>query len=200
MNLVYANTAISETTTLEQIWTNIKNYLNLPTSEQLSNINWMDVTGTLAKIGLVLISFAFVCFVMWLLRAIGLYVIARNNKDELAWTAFVPFACFFTTGRIVGDTTIYGIKISKTEWVLPVIMLSMFIIPMSMGFSMIIFILAYYGILYRLFEKQSKENAVLLIILSILLPILQPFFIFFLRNENKKENKVQTSAKSQKSN
>jgi len=196
MNTIYANTTANGTKTMDQMLNDIKDYLNLPTSEQLSNIDWMDVTSILAKIGLALTLIAIACFVMWLLRAIGLYTMARNNKDELAWTAFIPFACFFTTGRIVGDTSIYGIKLSKTEWVLPVIMLGMIAMPMNMVIYLIIFMLAYYGILYRLYQNQSKDNAVILLILSILLPILQPFIIFFLRNENKNETKVKTKNKA----
>jgi glucan phosphoethanolaminetransferase (alkaline phosphatase superfamily) len=195
MNTIYANTTANGTKTMEQIWNSIRDYLNLPTNEQLSNIDWLDVSSILAKIGLVLTLIVITCFVMWLLRAIGLYTMARNNKDDLAWTAFIPFACFFTTGRIVGDTSIYGIKLSKTEWVLPVIMLGMVTIHIKMFIYLIIFILAYYGILYRLYQKQSKENADILIILSILLPILQPFIIFFIRNENKNEPKVKTKNK-----
>lgn len=197
MNIIYANMAINQTT-MNSNWNNIKEYLNLPSKEQLSNIDWLNITSALAKIGIALTLIVIVCFIMWLIRAIGLYTMAKNNKDDLAWTAFVPFACFFTTGRIVGDTNIYGIKISKTEWVLPTIIVSMVLLPMSMGFSLMIFILAYYGILYRLFEKQSKDNAVVLIILSIVLPILQPFFIFFLRNENIVKSKVQSKAESGK--
>jgi len=193
MNIIYTNT-----TMMQQKWDHMKNYLNLPSKEQLSNIDWLDVTSILAKIGLALTLIVLACFVMWLLRAVGLYVMARNNKDELAWTAFVPFACLFTMGRIVGDTSIYEIKISKTEWVLPVIILGMIAIPMSMGFSLIIFVLAYYGLLYRLFEKQSKDSAGLLIVFSIVLPVLQPFFIFFLRNKNINESKGKTKVESTK--
>ncbi|MDD2376559.1 MAG: hypothetical protein PHD15_00820 [Clostridia bacterium] len=193
MNIIYATT-----TMMQQNLNNMKHYLNLPSKEQLFNIDWLDVTGALAKIGLALTLIVLTCFVMWLLRAVGLYVMARNNKDELAWTSFIPFACLFTMGRIVGDTSIYKIKISKTEWVLPVIILCMIAVPISMGFSLIIFVLAYYGLLYRLFEKQSKDSAALLIIFSIILPILQPLFIFFLRNKNINKSKTKIKTESPK--
>ena len=69
-----------------------------------------------------------------------------------------------------------------------------------MGFSMIIFMLAYYGILYRLFQKQSKDSASVLIVFSILLPILQPFFLYAIRDGNKVESKSENKVESKTEN
>ena len=66
--------------------------------------------------------------------------------------------------------------------VLPIILIAnMF--PFMSGLSSIIFILAFFGLIYRLYQKKTPNFAVVLTILSILLPILIPFFIFALRNK-----------------
>ncbi|MEG1009732.1 MAG: hypothetical protein RSF67_07995, partial [Clostridia bacterium] len=167
---------------------NVNEFIKLPTEEQISSIDWSSIGSIVTTFGVILIVIMFSFFVLWLIRAIGLYTMARNKNDDLAWTAFVPFACLFTTGRIVGDTSIYGIKIFKTEWLLPLFLLIM-CLPIGKEFTILIFIVAYYGLLYRLYQNQNKSFAGIFLILSILLPFLQPFFIFFLRNKNKINDK-----------
>jgi hypothetical protein len=108
---------------------------------------------------------------------------ARNRNDKYAFLAFIPYACLYTEGSIVGKTKLFGIEIEHTELVLPILLIST-LFPFTCSISYFLLILSYYGILYRIYQQQVPNSAIVLIILSILFPILQPFFIFFIRNKN----------------
>lgn len=157
-------------------------FLNLPTIKQLKNIDFSDIKGALTVIGTTLIIILFSCLVMYIFKAIGLYKIMKKEDMKYAWTAFIPYASLYALGKSVGKTKLYGIEIDYPEYVLPIILISnMF--PFMCGLSTIIFVLAFFGLLYRLYQKKSPNFAVVLILLSILLPILIPFFIFAIRNK-----------------
>ena len=119
---------------------------------------------------------------MYIFKAIGLYKIMKKDGMKHAWTAFIPYASFYALGKTVGKTKLYGIEIENPEFVLPIILIAnMF--PFMSGLTSIIFILAFFALIYRLYQKKTPNFAVVLTILSILLPILIPFFIFAIRNK-----------------
>lgn len=162
-------------------------FLKLPNSDKINEIDWASIQSIFTTIGVTLIIVSIVSILLWLLRAVGLYVAAKNKGDKLAWLAFVPYGCLYTMGSIVSDTKIFGIKIHKAELLLPALVLSM-CLPFVSFISSIIFALVYFAILYRIYQKLSPNFAIIFLIFSILLPILHPLFLFFNRNGNKKQN------------
>lgn len=178
MNISNFNVNDTATMVIEK-FNELVNILNL------KDINLANITGTIITTIIIVLTSV---IVLWLLRAVGLYTIAKNKGDKYAFLAFVPYACLFVEGNIVGKTKIFGIEIEHPEILLPVLLISMWL-PYTMVITSILFILFYFGILYRIYQEQTPNFAIILLILSIILPILQPFFIFFIRNSRQKEMK-----------
>lgn len=152
----------------------------------LSELSKIDFSNIATSILYVLIALLTSVIVLWLLKAIGLYTMAKRNGDKYAFLSFIPYGCLFVKGRIIGDTKIFGIEISKPEFILPLLVLTMHL-PFAKTLSMLLFTIFYYGILYRLYQKQVPNFAIVLLILSIFIPFIQPFIIFFIRNANTNE-------------
>lgn len=160
----------------------ISNMLNLPNAEVLKNIDWSNIKAAITTIGVALIVIFFSCIVMYIFKSIGLYKMLKRDSDSLAWLSFVPYGCLYTLGKAVGKTKLYGIEISHPELLLPSLIISN-MLPFMCGLSSILFVLAFFGLLYRLYQSKTPNFAVVLTILSILLPLLIPFFIFAIRNK-----------------
>ena len=170
------------TSVMSSVLTKGAEFLNLPSMQQLKNIDWSDLRGALTIIGSTLIIILFSCLIMYIFKAIGLYTIMKKEGIRHAWTAFIPYASLYALGKTVGKTKLYGIEIDNPEFVLPIILIAnMF--PFMCALSSIIFLLAFFGLIYRLYQKKTPNFAVVLTILSILLPILIPFFIFAIRKK-----------------
>ena len=75
--------------------------LNLPTLESLQNIDWSDIKSAITIIGFSLMLILFSVLILWLIRAIGLYKMAKDKNDKLAFIAFVPYGGNFVMGRII---------------------------------------------------------------------------------------------------
>lgn len=155
--------------------------LNLPTLENLQNIDWTDFRNAIATVGLWLILIAFSALVLWLIRSIGLYKMAKNQNDKLAFLAFVPYGSTFIMGRIVGKTKLFGIEVTYPEYLLIILIVTM-MLPVSASLSTILFVFFYYGILYKLYKLKWKGFATIATIISLFIPVFQPIFLFFIRN------------------
>lgn len=146
------------------------------------HIDKIDLGSLTTSIITTLIIIFTSAFVLWLLKAVGLYVMAKNKNDDLAFISFIPYGCLFTKGRILGNTKLFGIEIAHPEYLLPLLALSM-CLPYTRPIAMLLFVFFYFGILYRIYQMYSPNYAILFLILSIIFPILPPFFIFGLRNK-----------------
>ena len=150
---------------LEMTFKKILEMLNI---NNLNNIDFSRLTSQILSITfLVIVSIIF----LWLIKAIGLYTMAKNSGDKYAFLAFIPYGCLYTN----------GIEINNAAILLPLLVLCMFL-PFTKCLVSMLFIFAYFGVLYRLYQKQVPNYATVLLIFSVILPILQPFFIFFIRN------------------
>lgn len=181
------NMAATETSfNLNSIATNIlvklSNILNLPSIETLKNTDWSDLKGAFTVIGITALLIFFSCIVMYILKSIGLYKMSRKENTSFAWLSFVPYGELYLIGKVVGKTKIYGIDISHAEYVLPIILLSN-ALPFTCGIPTVLFILAFFGLLYRLYQKKTPNFAVALTMLSVLFVPLVPLFIFSIRNK-----------------
>lgn len=155
--------------------------LNLPSLESLKNIDWSDISSALATIGSILILIIFSAFALWIIRAIGLYKMAKDKDDKFAFLAFVPYGGTFVMGRIIGKTKLFGIEITYPELLLPILLGTM-LVPGGAPLSSILFVFFYYGILYKLYKLKWKGFATVATVISLFVPVLQPIFIFFIRN------------------
>lgn len=159
----------------------LQEYLNLPTIESLKKIDWSDIGSALATVGTILILIIFSAFALWLIKAIGLYKMAKNKNDKFAFLAFVPYGSSFVMGRIIGKTKLFGIEIDYPEYLLPALIVTM-MLPVSASISTILFVFFYYGILYKLYKLKWKGFAAVALFISLFVPVFQPIFLFFIRN------------------
>lgn len=187
-NMLYINnraitkipTKLNEVATM--IIDKMKILLNAPSSKEIMNIDWSDIGMILGTISIILILAIISIVALYLLRAIGLYIMSKKEGKDFAWLAFVPFGCFFTYGFITGKTKIFGVEVDHPWFLLPALLLSS-TMPYVGCFSSILFILVYYAMLYRVYQTRIPNFAAVLLILSILVPILPPIILFAIRNK-----------------
>ena len=156
--------------------------LNAPSPEQIQKIDWSSITAILSTISMILIVSIIFLVSLYLIKSIGLYTMAKKQGKEFAWLAFVPFGCLFTYGLITGKTKIYGIEIDHPEYLLPALLISS-CLPFVGCIGTIIFILAYFAMLYKVYQTRTPNFAVVLLILSIVIPLISPIILFAIRNK-----------------
>lgn len=156
--------------------------LNTPSAEQIQKIDWSSITAILGTISLILIVTVIFLITLYLIKSIGLYVMAKKEGKDFAWLAFVPFGCLFTYGYITGKTKIFGIEVEHPEFLLPALLVSSWL-PYIGCMATILFILAYFAMLYRVYQTRTPNFATVLLILSIAVPILSPIILFAIRNK-----------------
>lgn len=181
-NNTSSKVSLSLNNIVTKILTKIADVLNIPDTETLKNINWENIQEAITTIGITLIIALVFLIIMYIFKSIGLYKILKKDGCNLAWLSFVPYGCLYSIGKAVGKTKLYGIEIINPEFLLPALIISN-MLPFMCGLSSILFILAFFGLIYRLYQSKTPNFAVVLTILSILLPILIPFFIFAIRKK-----------------
>ena len=183
-NSLNSNTSgeISLKTTTDSVLSKIGEMANLPSMEELSSIDWSSIGSILSALGAAILLILFSTFVLYILKGIGLYTINKRQGNSLAWLSFIPYGCFYTFCKAVGKTKLYSIEVEHPEFLLPAIVLAG-ILPYTKALCMILFVLVFYGLLYRLYQNKVPSFATVLLILSILLPILPPIFIFAIRKK-----------------
>lgn len=159
-----------------------KEILNVPNSNQIANIDWSSIASIIGTISIFLVISIIVILVLYFLRAIALYTMAKEKGRNFAWLAFIPFGCFFIYGIVLRKTKLFGIEIDHPELLLPALLLSSFI-PYVATFASILFIICKFGLLYRIYESKTPNFATALLLLSILVPILPPIILFSIRNK-----------------
>lgn len=167
---------------ISTIMNKISELLNVPSSEQLMNIDWSSITAILGTISLILIFAIVAAITLYLIKSIGLYTMAKREGKDFAWLAFVPFGCLFTYGLITGKTKIYGIEVDHPEFVLPALMITS-CLPLVGCIGSTLFILTYFAFLYRVYQSRTPNFATVLLILSIIIPVLSPIILFAIRNK-----------------
>lgn len=167
---------------LSTIVSKVAELLNAPSAEQIQKIDWSSVTAILSTISIILILAIILLVSLYLIKSIALYTMVKKQGKEFAWLAFVPFGCLFTYGLITGKTKIYGIEIDHTEYLLPALLVSS-CLPFVGCIGTIIFILAYFAMLYRVYQTRTPNFAIVLLILSIVIPLLSPIILFAIRNK-----------------
>lgn len=167
---------------ISTIVTKVSELLNTPSAEQIQKIDWSSISAILGTISIILILSVVFLVSLYIIKSVGLYTMAKKQGKEFAWLAFVPFGCLFTYGLITGKTKIYGIEIDHPEYLLPTLLITS-CLPFVGCIGTIIFILAYFAMLYRIYQSRTPNFAVVLLILSIVIPLLSPIILFAIRNK-----------------
>ena len=166
---------------LKKGYSYIDDIFKLPSLEVIEKIDWSDIFSILTALGIGILLFILATFALWIVKSIALYKMAKNKGDKFAFISFIPLGCTYIMGRIIGKTRILGIEIYYPEILLPLLILTMFL-PIYSILSSILFFVFYYGILYKLYKSKWERFAVVATVISIFLPIFQPFFLFYIRN------------------
>lgn len=160
----------------------IADFLNLPDVQTLQNVDWTNLNSIFSLISSKLIATIFTVAFLWLLYSFGIYKMAKKRDDNLAFLAFIPYFSFYTIGKIVGPIKIYSIEITKPEYLLPAIILSMYL-PFTGTISVILFVIIYNTFLAKIYKRTCYNLYYFLTIVSILFPFLQPIILFAIRNK-----------------
>ena len=142
-------------------------------------MNDYGVLGFILGAGLIFfILFLAFFIVAYVLFAIGLQTLANNKGLQYPWLAWIPIVNLYLLGLLVKEES----KIPYIEWILPggTAFLSIFGDFLFGLLSIALFVINIMT-LYLLYKKYSK-NYIIMTVLSIILPVLSPFFVFAIRN------------------
>ena len=154
----------------------------------------MDGLSTLLLIGgLFSLVFLIIGITLYVLFALGLYGIAKNESMGNEWFAFIPILQFYIVGKALKELKISTYVIPSLEIVLPLspiaVMLAariLGVIPILGGLLNLILNLAYtvFGIIvmYHFYKRYKGDQAALMTVLSVILFFMGPIFVFTMRN------------------
>ncbi|MEE0969123.1 MAG: hypothetical protein U0M06_07115 [Clostridia bacterium] len=146
--------------------------------------------------------------VFYLLRAVGVYGMAKTAGQSKPWLAFIPIVNSFALGRLaeikrqnkkplryslillwlnipISAVTValipFLVALILTEnSALALVLIALYPIILVLSVTYMVF---YYITLYKTFKNFAPENATLFLILTILFNISEPIIIFCLRNK-----------------
>lgn len=158
--------------------------------------NWAALlTGSV--IGVVVLFILLVVFavgiVFYIIRALGLYRIAQARGYENAWLAWIPIASDFLLGWVGDDIVeksgrqswnmrwwiLGGMACALVSWI-PVAGLILALGPMAAA------VIEYFA-LYEIYQHYTPENKVLYLVLSIVISICSPIFLFLIGRKTVKQ-------------
>lgn len=135
-------------------------------------------------------AFAFmavlIAIALYVIFAIGLMNIANRKGIENAWLAFIPIAQLYILGLIIKELKIFSFEVPSPELVLPIAGVATIVlgaIPFIGFILSIANIILNVAALYTLYLMYIPAKAMIYTILGIIFPILTPFFVFSIRNE-----------------
>ena len=146
--------------------------------------------GTLAIDGTIVSDFSIIFFVsifsaislaLYLLRSIGLFVLARKNDVSLPFLAFIPGVWMFTACKIIGKTRFFGMTFEK------IALIAAIVFSLSVYLSFAFNVLSYFPYIGYFFSGGSvnlaNDNGAFVIITGgdFVNPFGTDFVKFFLR-------------------
>jgi hypothetical protein len=155
----------------------------------------------MAFLGVFIFIFLIIGIFIYILNALALYKMASNRNINNPWFAWIPFLNMYLMGLIIDEKVYLGSwEIPYAQLILPLgtlvvsfISSLLAMIPYVGGIIsfLLTIVLAVYicAALYRIFKLYKPESAVLYLILSIIFSILQPIFLFTMRNNEYTEYK-----------
>ncbi len=147
----------------------------------------------LAVGGIMALLFLIVGIGLYVLFAIGLYGLARNEETGNEWFAFIPILQLYIIGKILREVKISTYTIPQLELVLPVAPIAIMVVGAILGIIPVIgpfvgFLLniayAVFSIIvtFNFYKRYKGDQATLMTVLSVILFFMGPIYIFNLRN------------------
>ncbi|HVI41034.1 MAG TPA: hypothetical protein VM577_10260 [Anaerovoracaceae bacterium] len=127
--------------------------------------------------------FVIIGIILYVFMALGMQAMATKLKIENPWLAWIPIANVYLMGRIAGDQVkIFNKNIPKLGLVLLIggICIGILtVVPVINLLACIAYAVIYCVALYKIYRIFAENNAVLYTILSIVIDVTAPFFIYF---------------------
>lgn len=154
----------------------------------------MNDPGTLLMMGgLATLLFFIVGIALYLLFAVGLYGLAKNERTGNEWFAFIPILQLYIIGKILKVIHIGSYRIPQLELVLPLAPIALVIaqkvldvVPFLGGLLVFLLNIAYAVfciiVMYNFYRRYKGEKATLMTVLSVILFFMGPIYVFNLRN------------------
>lgn len=159
------------------------------------NIDSYSTAGALVGVGIafvILLLFAVaLCIVLYVFLSYSVYTIAKNRNIENPWLAWIPVAQCWIIGQL-GDY--YLERTGKGKKNLPLIMVILSAAGVVLGrfggffgtLGSLVFlalVVLAYIVLYHFYKSVSPNNAVALLVISIIFNVALPFILFANRNK-----------------
>jgi len=123
--------------------------------------------------------------IFYILKSIGLFGMAKKVGIQNAWLAWIPVGDQYITGKLVGKINLFNNEINNLEIILPIVNIITFALARKSflgGLITTAFAVLNFVVLYYLYKKYKGDKAVGMLILSIIIPVMAPIFLFTLRN------------------
>ena len=140
----------------------------------------------LAFLGSFFLLILFLALASYILAAIGLYTMAKNQDIENAWIAWIPVVQLYIIGRLIGTLYIGSYEVPQPELVLPGIAVAGSVLSnvrLIGGLIGIASLVVNLFALHKLYSIYRPDQATLYLVVSILLPFMGPVFLFIMRND-----------------
>ena len=142
--------------------------------------------------GFASLIFFIIAVVLYLLFALGLYGLAKNEGTGNEWFAFIPILQLYIIGKILREIKISTYTIPQLELVLPLAPIALMIVGAILGIipllgGLVTFLLniayAVFSIIvmYNFYKRYRGEKATLMTVLSVILFFMGPIYVFNLR-------------------
>ena len=142
-----------------------------------------DSSNVFAVLGVFIFVFVIIGIILYVFMALGMQAMATKLKIENPWLAWIPIANVYLMGRIAGDQVkIFNKNIPKLGLVLLIggICIGVLtVVPVINLLAGIAYAVIYCVTLYKIYRIFAENNAVLYTILSIVIDVTAPFFIYF---------------------
>ncbi len=143
----------------------------------------MNDLSALAMLGGLIFVIVIIVIILYVFMALGMQSMAKKLQIENPWLAWIPIANIYLMGKIAGDqVTIFNKVIPKLGLVLLVGGIGVYIItfiPFINIIAVIVYAVIYIVALYKIYRIFSEDNAVIYTVLSVIIDVTAPFFIYF---------------------
>ncbi len=140
-------------------------------------------SSVFAILGGFIFVLAIVGIILYVFMALGMQSMATKLRIENPWLAWIPVGNLYLMGRIAGDrVTIFNKDIEKLGFVLLIGGICMGVIssiPVIGFLACIAYAVIYCVALYKVYRIFAEDSAMMYCILSIVINVTAPFFIFF---------------------
>ncbi len=147
----------------------------------------MSLGGIFALGGAIIFIMFLIFIALYLLFAFGLYTLGQKQKIENNWLAFIPVAQLYVLGKLIKEIKLQQYVVPNHELVLPGAVLAYMIfskVPVLGFLTWLASIILTVAAIYYLYKRYKGDKAVVMTVLSVVLPFMGPVYIFNMRNDD----------------